>query len=87
MHMRLALTIAAAHHLATPRRPLVEFFRDPWLTVACVLLVVVSLGWVVLTRLIVHQLKKASREGGRSVAIENVRPARDIWSMPPSAEE
>jgi hypothetical protein len=87
MHMRWVLTIAAAHPWAAPRRTLVEFFRDPWLTVACVLLVVVSLGWVVLTRLIVHQLKKAAREGGRSVSIDNVRPARDIWSMPPSTDE
>ena len=85
--MRWTLDLAAMHSFAGPRRPLVEFFRDPWLTVACVLLVVVSVGWVVLTRLIVHRLKRAARKGARSAAIDSVRPARDIWSMPPPNDE
>ena len=35
-----------------------EFARDPILTVACVLLIVVSISWIVVSRMIVHQLKR-----------------------------
>jgi len=57
--------------------------RDPTLTVACVLLVVVSVGWVVVTRLIVRQMKRAALRGVRSPVADTIRPARDIWSIPP----
>lgn len=79
--MRWALNLAGEAHLwATPKRPLVEFFRDPWLTVACVLLVVVSLGWIVVTRLIAHRMRKAIRHKGRYA-----RPGdkKKVWSSPP----
>ena len=65
------------------RRPLLEFFRDPSLTVACVLLIVVSVGWIIVTRWIVHQMKRAARRGMRSAATDTIRPAKDIWSLPP----
>ena len=65
------------------KRPLLEFFRDPTLTVACVLLIVVSIGWVVVTRLIIHKMKRAARQGVRSPATDAIRPAKDIWSLPP----
>ena len=65
------------------RRPLLEFFRDPSLTVACVLLIVVSVGWIVVTRWIVHQMKRAARRGSRSPSTDVIRPARDVWSLPP----
>lgn len=35
-----------------------EFARDPILTVACVLLIVVSISWIVVSRMIVRQLKR-----------------------------
>lgn len=73
------LVVASSH----TKRPLLEFFRDPSLTVACVLLIVVSVGWVVVTRLIVHQMKRAARRGVRSPATDAIRPAKDIWSLPP----
>jgi hypothetical protein len=60
-----------------------ELFADPALTVACVLLIVVSVGWVVITRIIVRRMKKAARRGGRASAIDVVRPPKDIWSYPP----
>lgn len=41
-------------------RPLEEFVRDPALTVACVLLIVVSLAWVVVSRLISANLRRAA---------------------------
>jgi hypothetical protein len=73
------LVVAASHG----KRPLLEFFRDPTLTVACVLLMVVSIGWVVVTRLIIHKMKRAAKRGVRSPATDAIRPAKDIWSLPP----
>lgn len=60
-----------------------EFMTDPTLTVACVLLVVVSLGWMIISRLIVRNLRKAALRGVRNARIEAMRPSRDIWRMPP----
>ena len=86
MGMRWLAAMAASGHLEAAReteRPLLEFMQDPTLTVACVLLVVVSVGWVIVTRLIVHKMKRAARRGVKSTATDMVRPARDIWSIPP----
>ncbi|MBW3594236.1 MAG: hypothetical protein KY391_01555 [Actinobacteria bacterium] len=84
MHSVAGVAASAEIHAAREvERPLVEFMRDPTLTVACVLLVVVSVGWVVITRLIVHRMKKAAVRGVRSPATDAIRPAKDIWSMPP----
>ena len=86
MGMRWLAAVAASGHLEAAReakRPLIEFFRDPTLTVACVLLVVVSVGWVLVTRLIVHKMKRAARRGVRSPGTDVIRPAKDIWSIPP----
>ena len=40
-----------------------EFSREPMLTVACVLLVVVSLAWIVVSRMVYRNLKKAAAAG------------------------
>ena len=63
--------------------PLEEFLSDPILTVACVMLIVVSMGWVLISRLIVRNLRKAAMRGRRSSRVDAIRPERDIWSMPP----
>ena len=84
--MRLVAVLAASQPLLAAReakRPLLEFMRDPALTVACVLLVVVSIGWVVVTRLILHKMKRAAQRGVRSPATDAIRPAKDIWTIPP----
>lgn len=84
--MLWAAVLAASGNLQAARdgkRPLVEFMRDPTLTVACVLLVVVSVGWVVVTRLILHKMKRAARQGVRGTATDSIRPAKDIWTLPP----
>ncbi len=86
MRMRWVAAVAASGRFRAARdaeEPLLEFMQDPALTVACVLLVVVSVGWVVITRLIVHRMKKAALRGQRSPATDTIRPARDIWSIPP----
>jgi hypothetical protein len=41
-------------------RPLEEFVRDPALTVACVLLIVVSVAWIIVSRLIYSNLSRAA---------------------------
>lgn len=60
-----------------------ELFKDPALTVACVLLIVVSVGWIVISRMIVRRMKKAVRRGQRIAQRGIVQPPRDIWSYPP----
>ncbi|HJR44809.1 MAG TPA: hypothetical protein VJ927_04335 [Actinomycetota bacterium] len=60
-----------------------EFLSDPMLTVACVMLVVVSVGWVIVSRLIVRNLRKAAMRGIRNPRVDSMRPERDIWTMPP----
>ena len=71
----MAPTIAAEPSIA-------EFLRDPVLTVACVLLIVVSTGWVVITRLIVRRMRKAILRA-RAPSAGSFRSPRDIWTDPP----
>jgi hypothetical protein len=59
-----------------------EFLSDPSLTVACVLLIVVSVGWVVVTRLILHDLNSTAYRR-RGTKPREPKPVRDIWSSPP----
>lgn len=60
-----------------------ELFKDPALTVACVLLIVVSVGWVVISRLIVRRMRKAVLRGQRIANRSVVQAPRDIWALPP----
>ena len=62
-------------------QPLEEFAQDPLLTVASVLLIVVSFGWIFVSRLVSRNLRKSAR--ARSQKRGTVRPPRDIWSDPP----
>jgi cell division protein FtsX len=63
-------------------QPLEEFAQDPLLTVASVLLIVVSVGWIVVSRLVSRNLRKtAARARGDKKGA--VRPAKDIWAGPP----
>ena len=68
--------------LAQSARDLTELFEEPALTVACVLLIVVSVGWIVVARLIVRQIRKAALRA-RAAPLDVVRPPKDIWSYPP----
>jgi cell division protein FtsX len=52
-------------HLTGALRPLEDFVSDPALTVACVLLIVVSVAWVVVARMIWLNLKRAARKAQR----------------------
>ncbi len=62
-------------------RRLEEFGRDPTLTVACVLLIVVSLVWIVVSRLIYRNLQRTAQR--RAIPRGAVRAPRDIWKAPP----
>ena len=74
--------VVAARPLAAEQ--IAEFLRDPVLTVACVLLIVVSIGWIIVTRLIVRSYRKALLGISKpSPQVEAIRPPRDIWSIPP----
>ena len=71
--------------LVAKGRHFYEFARDPLLTIACVLLVVVSIGWVVMTRLISRNLRRAllRQQQARRRPVGSVRKPRDVWSEPP----
>ncbi len=76
----MRVSVANSSHLITAQRPLEEFMTDPALTIACVLLVVVSIGWIVVWRLILHDAKKAAMRGKR---LRGIKPPRDVWTYPP----
>lgn len=63
-------------------QPLEEFAQDPLLTVASVLLIVVSIGWIIVSRLVSRNLRKAAALG-RGQKKGAVKPAKDIWAGPP----
>lgn len=65
-------------------QPLEEFAQDPLLTVASVLLIVVSLGWIIVSRLVSRNLRKtAAMARDQRKKKGAVRPAKDIWAGPP----
>lgn len=59
-----------------------EFVRDPALTVACVLVIVVSVAWIVVSRLIVRELRRAAMRTKRPET-ELAKSPRDVWGTPP----
>jgi hypothetical protein len=63
--------------------PFEEFVRDPVLTIACMLLIVVSIAWVVVVRKISRNLRDADRYGSASKKAASREP-REVWKKPPS---
>ncbi|MGH2753687.1 MAG: hypothetical protein ACRDLB_04575 [Actinomycetota bacterium] len=63
--------------------PFDEFIEEPLLSVAAVLLIVVSIAWIVMARLITREMKKAAYRSMDAKSKRKVKPARDIWSAPP----
>jgi hypothetical protein len=69
-------------------KPFEEFVRDPALTVACVLLIVVSVAWVVMSRLIYANLRRAAmrEQAWRAIAAEEAaeeEPESEIRRVAP----
>lgn len=60
-----------------------EFLTDPLLTVACVLLVAVSLAWVVIARLIAGRLRRAWIRAGTKPPPGQFQSPKNIWTDPP----
>ncbi len=75
--------VGAAGSPVAAEPSLAEFLRDPLVTVACVLLIVVSVGWIVITRMIVRRIKRLARRRAGEPAVDLIKPPRDIWSIPP----
>jgi hypothetical protein len=68
-------------------KPLEEFVRDPALTVACVLLIVVSVAWVVFSRLIYGNLRRAARNALRAQGVETEPVPEKTEADKPSSQE
>lgn len=64
-------------------QPLEEFAQDPLLTVASVLLIVVSLGWIVVSRIVSRNLRKTAAQALQKKKKGAVRPSKDVWAGPP----
>ena len=62
--------------------PFEEFVRDPVLTVACMLLIVVSIAWVVVVRKISRNLREADRFRATKKT-SRPKESRDVWKKPP----
>jgi hypothetical protein len=70
--------------LAQFRQPNVEeFFNDPILTVACVLLIVVSIGWILVSRLVARNMRRARLRRLNPAKPGEYQPPRDVWAEPP----
>ena len=65
---------------------LAELTEDPVLSVAALLLIVVSIAWIVVSRLITKEMRKqALRQIRARAGKKPPKPPRDrdIWSYPP----
>ncbi len=62
-------------------RRLEEFLDDPLLTIACLALIGVCLMWIVISRLISRNVRRAAQRG--DLRLGEVKPPKDIWSEPP----
>jgi len=60
-----------------------EFTREPILTVACVLLIVVSIAWIIVSRMIVRQLKRYDRATSQPRRGRPTPRTRKVWDEPP----
>ena len=58
-----------------------EFFEDPVLSAACLLLILVSIAWILIVRRVGRRLDQAARAA--DVKVDRIRPPRDIWAAPP----
>ena len=61
-----------------------EFTREPILTVACVLLIVVSIAWIIVSRMIVRQLKRYDKAVSQPKRGLPTPRSRKSWDDPPS---
>ena len=60
-----------------------DVIEEPLLSVAAVLLIFVSVAWIIMSRLITHEMKKAAYRALNNKTSRKAKPSRDIWSSPP----
>lgn len=60
-----------------------ELAKDPVLTLAAVFLMVVSITYVVVARLITRNMKRAARKRIRRTGKKVPRAKREMWDAPP----
>jgi hypothetical protein len=61
-----------------------EFAREPILTVACILLIVVSLAWIIVSRMIVRQLKRYDKAISQRPRSRPTPRQKKVWDQPPN---
>jgi hypothetical protein len=61
-----------------------EFTREPILTVACILLIVVSLAWIIVSRMIVRQLKRHDKAISQRPRGRPTPRQKKVWDQPPN---
>lgn len=61
---------------------LADLTEDPVLTVAAVLLIVVSIGWIVVSRMITREIRRQAARRRRSSPTKKPTKDRDMWSYP-----
>ena len=61
-----------------------EFAREPILTVACVLLIVVSCAWIIVSRMIVRHLKRYDAAAGQAKQRRRPTRTKKVWDEPPA---
>ena len=73
--------------LFAQQRSLAELTEEPILLVAAALLIVVSLGWIVMARVITREMRRQAMRRMRARAPGKKPPKppadRDYWSSPP----
>ncbi|MFP5299283.1 MAG: hypothetical protein ACLGHL_09890 [Actinomycetota bacterium] len=62
---------------------LAELTEDPLLSVAAVMLIVVSVGWIAISRMITREIRRQALRRRRSSTTKKPSKDRDIWSYPP----
>ena len=60
-----------------------EITKDPALSVAAMLLIVVSVLWIIVARLITMQMKRNARKRARAQGRRPKVAEREIWKAPP----
>ena len=78
--MASTMLLEAARRSGVERR-LENFSDDPLVTFACLALIGVCLMWIVMTRLISRNVKRAAERG--DIRVDRVKPPKDIWRAPP----
>jgi hypothetical protein len=86
----LPVLLADAIPLSQSQEGLSELFAEPTVLIAATLLIAVSIGWIVVARLINSYIRDAAYQARRRAAAQKRRgkpipppPDKHIWNYPP----